>query len=200
MDKNIIKKAEDLLINAELGGNHDLEHILRVVHNAKLIADTVECDKEVVVLSALLHDIGRSEKMLNEYNIKKNHHADTGAKIAYEFLEDLNYPKAKEISYAVSVHNFSKKVTPETIEAKILQDADRLDAIGYVGVMRVFTDERGDINDKIQHFYDKLLKLKNGMHTKKGKELAEEKHKRIDKYLKGLHEEMNQIHKIDITE
>ncbi|MGM0640292.1 MAG: HD domain-containing protein [Thermotogota bacterium] len=200
MNNDIIKKAENLLINAELEGNHDLEHILRVVHNAKLIADTVECDKEVVVLSALLHDIGRSEKILNEYNIKKNHHADTGAKIAYEFLKDLGYDKAKEVSYAVSVHNFSKGIIPETIEAKILQDADRLDAIGYVGVMRVFTDERGDINDKIQHFYDKLLKLKNGMHTEKGKQLAEKKHERIEKYIKGLHEEMDQMHKVDITE
>ncbi|SDB95179.1 HD domain-containing protein [Geotoga petraea] len=200
MNENIINKSEELLTNADLDGNHDLEHILRVVYNAKLIADTVECDKEVVIISALLHDIGRSKKMLNKYNIKKGHHANTGAKIAYEFLKSLNYPKAKEVSYAISVHNFSKGVIPETIEAKILQDADRLDAIGYVGIMRVFADERGDIQGKIQHFYDKLLKLKDGMHTKKGKELAEEKHERIEKYLKGLHEEMNQKHKIDISE
>lgn len=200
MNNNIINKAENLLINAELDGNHDLEHILRVVHNAKLISKTVECDKEIVVLSALLHDIGRSKKMIEKYNINKDHHANTGAKIAYNFLKDLGYEKAREVSYAVSVHNFSKGVIPETIEAKILQDADRLDAIGYVGIMRVFTDERGDIQGKIQHFYDKLLKLKDGMHTEKGKELAEEKHKRIEKYLKGLHEEMDQKHKIDITE
>jgi uncharacterized protein len=138
--------------------------------------------------------------MLNEYNIKKNHHADTGAKIAYEFLKGLGYEKAREVSYAVSVHNFSKGVIPETIEAKILQDADRLDAIGYVGIMRVFTDKRGNIQGKIQHFYDKLLKLKDGMHTEKGKELAEEKHERIEKYLKGLNEEMNQKYKIDIMD
>lgn len=200
MSSDFIKKAENLLINSELSGNHDLGHILRVVHNAKIISESEECDKEVVILSALLHDIGRSKKILKEYGIEKKHHSETGSEIAYKFLKDLGYQKAKEVSYAVSVHNYSKGIVPDTIEAKILQDADRLDAIGYIGIMRVFTDERGDIDSKIQHFYDKLLKLKDGMHTKKAKEIAEKKHKRMEKYLKVLHEEMDKTHKIDIIE
>ncbi|GAB6189313.1 HD domain-containing protein [Marinitoga arctica] len=166
---------------------HDLGHILRVTNYAEKIAIEENADIEVVVISALLHDIARHDELIG----KIDDHALEGAKIAERYLISIGFPKYKEVSYCIKNHRFSKGIIPKTLEAKILQDADRLDALGYIGIARVFMHKSGGgIEERIAHFHKKILKLKDFMHTKTGKKIAIEKHKIVTSFLNGLKEEI----------
>ncbi|OQY10560.1 MAG: hypothetical protein B6I29_00975 [Marinitoga sp. 4572_148] len=94
--------------------------------------------------------------------------------------------------YCIENHRFKKQIIPETLEAKVLQDADRLDALGYIGIARVFMHKNGgNIKERINHFYEKILKLENSMHTITAKKIAKEKTLIVRKFLKGLEKELN---------
>ena len=123
-----------------------------------------------------MHDIARIKESRGECNC----HAEDGAKMAESFLKDINSPKDKisKVKYAISVNRFSKNIRAETKEAEILQDADRLDALGAICIARVFMynghrglplyepdkkpDEEyhGQDTNAINHFYEKILKIK----------------------------------------
>jgi uncharacterized protein len=128
-----------------------------------------------------------------------------------DFLKKVALPAEErtKVLYAVEVHRFSKGITPVTLEARILQDADRLDAIGAIGIARVFmtggTLERALYNPRdpfcknrepddkkwnLDHFYNKLLKLESGMHTKTARELAGRRSEVLKRYLRDLEEEI----------
>jgi len=176
-------------------GSHGWGHISRVYVNALKISETEDCDLEVIKVAALLHDIAR---YMDEDNIKSDH-AKEGAKKVKELLEDFDYTSTQKdnIVYCIKVHRYSHGIKPETIEAAILQDADRLDALGAIIISRLFfntgkkngiihnpeikvRDEYkggGDITTPINHFYEKLLKITpNSFNTKKGKELAKSRY------------------------
>ncbi|MEM3400236.1 MAG: HD domain-containing protein [Candidatus Micrarchaeia archaeon] len=165
---------------------HDYGHTLRVCELAEEIARSEDADVEIVRASALLHDVG--------YAIDEEKHDEKSAEIASALLEMTDFPKEKipNVIECILSHRYSKGKHAVSIEAKILQDADRLDAIGALGVARCFlwTGKRGgNLSIGIAHFYDKLLKLKDGMNTKAGKKIAEKRHKVMEDFIKQLEEE-----------
>lgn len=184
---------------------HDFSHILRVYSNAKWIGEKECSDMTVLLLAALLHDVGSKSK-LEEKSVKLKE-----TKAAEDFLKKKGIPDdiSDKIIYAIRVHRFSKGIVPSTLEAKILQDADRLDAMGAIGIARVFMTggalERAlyNLNDpfcaarepedkiwNLDHFYRKLLKLESGMHTDTAKRLARRRAAVLERYLIDLKEEL----------
>jgi uncharacterized protein len=195
------------LENAEAG--HDWSHIERVYKSALLIAEDEVCDVTVVKLGALLHDIADS----------KFHNGDEtiGPKIARDFLESIKV-KDDLIAHVVNIienisfkgGNFDK--TFSSIELEIIQDADRLDAIGAVGIARAFhyggfknrplfdpniapklnmskEEYKSSKAPTLNHFYEKLLLLKDKMNTAKGKKLAEDRHQFMLSFLSEFYAE-----------
>ena len=190
-------------------GGHDWFHIQRVYKNALLIAKTESCDLNVVALGALLHDIADS----------KFHDGDEtiGPRTARQFLESQN------VNDDVIVHvihiienisfkggNFEKKFS--SIELNIVQDADRLDAIGAIGIARCFNyggfknrelynpsippqmkmdkeTYKASTSPTINHFYEKLLLLKDKMNTQTGKQIAAERHEYMEGFLTQFYAE-----------
>ncbi|UOX34974.1 HD domain-containing protein [Flavobacterium sediminilitoris] len=199
--------VKEKLQNAE--GGHDWFHIERVYKNALLIAKDEECNLEIVKLGALLHDIADS----------KFHDGDEtiGPKIATTFLESQNVDK-NTINHVIAIienisfkgGNFDKKFTSKELD--IVQDADRLDALGAIGIARTFNyggfKNRPLYNPNIQpqlnmskeeyknsnaptlnHFYEKLLLLKDKMNTETGKKIARERHIFMENFLSQFYAE-----------
>jgi uncharacterized protein len=213
--QQIISNTEEFvkatLKNAE--GGHDWFHILRVWNNAKLISKNENVDGFVVELGALLHDIADS----------KFHNGDetVGPKIAREFLED------QQVDDLIIIHieniisnisfkggNFEQKFNSPELE--VVQDADRLDAIGAVGIARTFnyggfknrplynpgippnlnqTKEayKNSEAPTINHFYEKLLLLKDRMNTETGKQIAVDRHLFMERFLSQFYDEWEGI-------
>lgn len=199
--------VQQTLQNAE--GGHDWWHISRVWHNAKRIAETEQADGLIVELAALLHDIADS----------KFHNGDEeiGPKTAGEFLiqqgadEAIIHHVQQIIRHISFKSGFDKKVF-HSIELDIVQDADRLDAIGAIGIARAFNyggfkgrelynpDIKPNLNmtkeeykssssPTINHFYEKLLLLKDKMNTQTGKKLAQQRHDFMLAYLEQFYSE-----------
>lgn len=211
--KNLIEKTvefvKEKLEGAEAG--HDWFHIERVWKLSKKIAETENCNQDVVELAALLHDIADP----------KFHNGDEtlALKVSREFLESQNAQENLIEQVLFIIKNISFKNRGEVpqnlpIELKIVQDADRIDAIGAIGIARTFNfggfknnlmydpniepkldmskDEYKKSNGTtINHFYEKLLLLKDLMNTKKGKEIAGERHDFMLKFLDQFYKEWN---------
>lgn len=180
-------------------GSHDLAHVMRVFRNAMLILAAEGGDGDVLAAAALLHDCVAVEKNSPLRSQASRLAAEKGSAI----LRDLDWPEAKvaAVAHAILTHSFSANIPPETQEAKILQDADRLDAIGMVGAARCFyvagrlgselydpADPRAEnraIDDRrysIDHFPAKLFKLADGFQTTTGAKLARERHDRLEQF------------------
>ncbi len=171
--------------------SHDKDHVDRVVALAIYIAKKEGGNLEIIKTAAKLHDIAR------DYN----NHARKGAKIAEKILKDEGYPEdfIKEVVHCIEAHSFSSGIKPKTLEAKILSDADKLDAMGAIGIARAFmySGEKGrSIEETLRHFEKKLLKLKDCIETRTGLELAENRHKFLLEFYKELRNELNFIKKI----
>ena len=210
-NENIVNKTilfvKEKLENAE--GGHDWFHIERVFKNAISISDNEVCDVTVVKLGALLHDIADS----------KFHNGDEaiGPKIARKFLESENVDKVTiqhviNIIENVSFKGGNTENAFSSIELNIVQDADRLDAIGAIGIARTFNyggfKNRPIYNPKIapnlrmskeeyknseaptlNHFYEKLLLLKDKMNTETGKQIAKDRHQFMMTFLSQFYAE-----------
>lgn len=183
MGNGLIEEAKSYIEELFKGnsGGHDAAHSLRVFRNAALIAGSEkDCDITVVYLAALLHDAD-DHKLFNTENNEN----------ARGFLESHGVCGETEerIVNAINSVSFSKNRgrKPDTIEGLIVQDADRLDAIGAVGIARTFAygGEHGrSLEASIGHFYEKLLLLKDEMNTDRAKELADSRHAFMVDYLK----------------
>ncbi|MEN9337354.1 MAG: hypothetical protein RLZZ500_2341 [Bacteroidota bacterium] len=202
-----ISYVKKQLEGAEAG--HDWFHIERVYRNALHIADQENCNREVVQLAALLHDIADSKFHGGDENI--------GPKTARTFLESQKVEEATIDHVVKIIENISFKGgkterTFSSLELDIVQDADRLDAIGAIGIARTFnyggfknrplydpaispnmhmTKEEYKANNAptINHFYEKLLLLKDRMNTSAGKKLAEERHRFMEVFLAQFYAE-----------
>lgn len=186
---------------------HDFSHILRVCKNARIIGREEGADMQVLLLAALLHDAGSEKKHRPGSDVPEGQ----GKKAAEAFLEAIGLDEGTrdKVLYAVDVHRYSLGIFPVTLEARILQDADRLDALGAIGIARVFLTGRSlnrelyhpddpfcrarepdDRKWNLDHFYKKLLKLESGMHTRGGKRLAAARMAVIERYLSDLEDEI----------
>jgi uncharacterized protein len=212
--KQLIEKTsayvKETLKGAE--GGHDWFHIERVYNNAKLIAKAEDVDLFVVELGALLHDIADAKFHDGDESI--------GPKKAASFLEGIMVP-ADIIEHIVNIviHVSFKSglesdatVKFNSLELQVIQDADRLDAIGAIGIARAFNyggfknrslfdpeiapklnqDKETYKKSKaptINHFYEKLLLLKDKMNTQTGKRIAEKRHAFMEQFLKEFYDE-----------
>lgn len=182
MNNKVIEAAIEY-IESMFGGNsdgHDKDHSMRVYTNAMNIAKSYpECDREVVALSALLHDVD-DHKLFDTKN-------NSNARV---FLKTQGVAKdvIEQICININDVSFSKNrgKRPESLEGKIVQDADRLDAIGAVGVARAFAyggKVGRSLDASILHFHDKLLLLKDEMNTSVAKEIAKKRHAFLENFL-----------------
>jgi uncharacterized protein len=206
IDKTILFVKATL---AQAEGGHDWFHIERVYKNALLIAESEKCDVEIVQLGALLHDIADS----------KFHNGDEsiGPKTARTFLEAEKVEPTIIDHVIAIIENISFKGGKverqfSSIELDIVQDADRLDAIGAIGIARTFNyggfknralynpeiapnltmtkDEyKNNEAPTINHFYEKLLLLKDKMNTQTGKQIAQDRHRYMEDFLEQFYAE-----------
>jgi len=186
---------------------HDFEHIMRVYKNAQRIAKMEGANQKIVLTSVLLHDIISYSKS----DPRSKNSSTESAKEAQKILQKFGYRKdeIRMVSDAIRDHSFSKGTTPETLEGKILQDADRLDAIGAIGIARVFsvggTEGRAFYNSQdpfcvtrspddtrwtVDHFYKKLLLLEKKMNTKTAKIEAKRRVNIMKQFLRQLESEI----------
>ncbi|MEC3877629.1 HD domain-containing protein [Chryseobacterium salviniae] len=207
--ENTVEFVKEKLKGAEAG--HDWYHIERVWKLSKKIAETEECNIEVVELAALLHDIADP----------KFHNGDEtlALKVSREFLENQHASEDIIEKVVFIIRNISFKNRAEApeklpVELKIVQDADRIDAIGAIGIARTFNfggfknnlmydpESKPKLNmfkeeykksdgTTINHFYEKLLLLKDLMNTKKGKEMAAQRHNFMLQFLDQFYKEWN---------
>lgn len=195
MNQQEILKTTQKFIKIEFSGEgtgHDYFHIERVVNIAKQIAKEENTDLFLVELSAWLHDVG---------DYKLHDGIDQSEKLISEFLKSQNASEEliQKVNEIVSQVSFSKGNEAQSLEAKIVQDADRLDAIGAIGIARVFAfggnkqRELWNLENpeltSIQHFYDKLLKLKDLMNTHSARRIAEERHLFMEEFLSRFYME-----------
>ena len=206
IDKTILFVKTTL---AQAEGGHDWFHIERVYKNALLIAESEKCDMEIVQLGALLHDIADSKFYNGDESI--------GPKTARTFLEAEKVEPTIIDHVIAIIENISFKGGKverqfSSIELDIVQDADRLDAIGAIGIARTFnyggfknralynpeiapnltmTKEEYKNNEAptINHFYEKLLLLKDKMNTQTGKQIAQDRHRYMEDFLEQFYAE-----------
>ena len=174
---------------------HDFDHVLRVLALAERIGRVEGADMEVVRAAALLHDVARAQA-----DAKGLDHAAVGAERAREILAEQPAEKIEAVAHAIAAHRFRADSAPETLEAQVLFDADKLDAIGAVGIARAFAyggahgqrlwvpigsvdaarwQEEGDDPDThtpVHEFVVKLSQLKGRLFTSTGRAIAEERH------------------------
>jgi len=144
---------------------------------------------EVLALAVLLHDIARGEESRG--------HAKRSAEIAERLLRELGCPedRIQRVVEAIRTHSFSAGETPRSLEARILSDADKLDAIGAVGVARCFTEgglRRRDLPASIYHFYEKLLRLRSVLYTPEARQLAERRHRFLEMFLQEFYKDLRE--------
>ncbi|HUS63041.1 MAG TPA: HD domain-containing protein [Kofleriaceae bacterium] len=186
---------------------HDWQHCLRVAGNARAIAAEEGARGDVVVPAALLHEL---------FNYPKDHEkssesGDECARLAEALLDELGWAPdvTAQIAYCIRVHSFSRGIRPETLEAKVLQDADRLDAIGAIGIARCFATcqamqrpfydpadpfcaERAPDDKRwgVDHFYRKLNGIAASLHTATARAMGKERAQFMERYLAQLSAEI----------
>ena len=195
---------------AEKDGCHDIGHVRRVWKNCvDIAADEPEAtDMLVLLAAAYLHDLVNPPKNSPDRQLASTHSAEAACGLLREW--DFPAEKLASVEHAIRAHSFSAQIRPETQEARILQDADRLDALGAIGIARTFytagtmqssmfdaDDPFGHgrpLNDKnfaVDHFNIKLLRLAGSMTTATGKRLAEQRTTTMHRFLHTLSEELS---------
>lgn len=198
------EKAEKFF--GDVNPAHDWLHVQRVHELALNIAEAEEAETEIIEAAVFLHDIGRAK----EDNGEIENHAEWGAEKAGEILKEEDYGEEfiQRVQHCIRSHRYSKDPEPTTLEAKVLSDADNLDALGATGIARTFTyggehgsviadpdlpaseDESEEGTTSINHLEKKILNLKNRMYTDTGRRIAEDRHEYVEEFLQRFREEM----------
>ncbi len=193
------------------GGSHGPDHSERVLHTAITIGQKMAARLAILAPAALLHDIGRKEESQSKGKIC---HAQRGAELAAPLLRDLNYAEddISVICHCIRAHRFRGATKPESLEAKILFDADKLDSIGAIGIGRAFLFA-GQIGARLHNpeqdpslsrpysledtayreFRVKMSKVRHQMFTPVGLQLAEQRHAFLELFFNQLTKETNGI-------
>jgi uncharacterized protein len=203
---------EEIVINAmDDDGSHDIGHIRRVYRNAVAIdagaRASEKCQPLVLLVSSYLHDIVNLPKNHPERHMASRLSAEKAVNTLAPY--GLGTEMLNEIFHAIEAHSYSAEITPKTQEARVLQDADRLDALGAIGIARCFyvngkmgtqlfdqedpMAENRELDDKsfaLDHFEVKLLKLPEAMNTPTGRKLAHQRAKRIKRFRSQIIAEM----------
>jgi uncharacterized protein len=188
---------------------HGWEHVSRVYALALRIAEQENADRFVVGVAALMHDLGRTVQADST-----KHHADLSVALAKELLATYQVSASIQgaILHAIMAHSFSRGIPPRTLEARIVRDADRLDSLGAIGILRwaitgtlrrtpqtrthhptdPFAEQHSpdDRSYMLDHFFSKLLKLGDTMATNTGRKLAQQRIAFMHSYLDELRKEL----------
>jgi uncharacterized protein len=207
-------KIKSFVFSQEYDLIHDKYHISRVLFNALDICESYTVNYDIIVAASLLHDIGRSEK----YRLENVPHALTGAQLAYDFLLRLGWEDgcAKKVADCIRTHSFHGKEVPESIEAEILYDADKIDLTGSIGIARAMMFQRDteeplyiledNSDDDVLLFdnsppsfintYNRIIKdIHKKLYTEKGKQIILDFVDRAEAYYSDLVTEVSNIHK-----
>jgi len=185
---------------------HDWYHVERVFKMALKIAEKEGADITIVGVAALLHDVGIKKEIECGFD-----HSEYGANFSKEYLLRIGFDPSKieRVVEAVREHRYGKHVKPKSLEGKVLQDADMLDALGAIGIARAFAygGARGapiydpaekveaydpfKVKSTITHFREKLLNIKDRLNTKTAKEIGLERHKFMEQFLDEFYKEIS---------
>ena len=187
---------------------HDFYHIMRVYKNAEMIGPPEGSNMDILLPAVLLHDL----VIYPKGSSKSSRSSDESADLAEDILHRHGYSQYQitRICYCIRVHNYSKRVVPASLEARILQDADRLDALGAIGIARTFSVGGSEnrtlynpddpfcrlsrnLDDKqwtLDHFQTKLLKLEESMHTETAKKIARERTRFMILFMRQMQKEI----------
>ncbi len=209
MNKGTYSLFEEYMISCMEDSAHDKEHIYRVLYNALRIAKKEEnVDYDVLICACLLHDIGRKEQFANPELC----HAVVGSEKAYSFLVSNGYESqyAEKVKHCIRTHRYRKNNLPESLEAKILFDADKLDATGIMGIARTLI-YKGIVSEPIytllpdgsvssgendiepsffQEYKYKLEKVYSNFYTAEAKLIAKERQESAVAFYNSLYEEV----------
>ncbi len=187
---------------------HDQAHLLRVWHNVCQLLKQESGDLRILTAATLLHDCVHVAKDAPD----RAHTSRKAAAMAAKILSQLDWSAdaISQVVHAIEAHSFSANIAPETPEARILQDADRLDALGYIGIARCFAVSGSlgralydpydpmaqsrpldDLTYAIDHFSTKLLRLAGGFQTETGKAMAAGRHAVLVNFLHGFTTEIS---------
>ena len=202
---NLLTEVRDIM---KRDPAHDFEHVMRVCANAKIICKMEGVTDRLVLHAGLLHDLVSYSKLEERSKLSAIESAELAKRILDKHGFTVN--EIDIITDAIRCHRFSDGLVAKTVESKILQDADRLDALGAVGIARVFSTggalersmynpddpfcenrEPDDTKWTVDHFFKKLLTLEASMNTKSGKNLAKERSDILWKYLMWLKKEIH---------
>ena len=195
-DDNLILIVKKFAVeNSEKNDIHGYAHVERVYNTCIKIGKELNANLKVLKIAALLHDVGRIHEKIDK--LKRNH-AEISAEMSKEFLTSnkLSFVQNEfdNIIHSIRAHSFSNKIVANTLEAKILSDADKMDALGAIGIFRTigFTlENKGGIDKIIEHLENKILRLKEQMFLDYSKMVAEIRHKTVlDFYTKLKKERM----------
>ena len=211
MTKEIYNAIERYMLGIMDDSAHDCQHVYRVLYNALEIAKAEpDVDRDILIAACLLHDIGRPDQIADPSLC----HAEVGSEKAYRFLLGLGMTEdfASQVRHCILTHRFRKNLLPQTIEARILFDADKLDVTGAIGIARTLlfkgtvteplyrllpdgtiSDGTHDIGHSFFREYKfKLEKLYDRFLTQKGAELAKERQAIAKAFYESLYREVNE--------
>jgi uncharacterized protein len=186
-EDTLVRMRDEVRRSTPPYGTHGYEHVDRVYNTCLHIGKIEGADMKILLPAALLHDVAREEQ----------NHAEAGAEKAKSILKRYGYTsdEIEKIANAISTHSFSGKKLPVTLEGKILSDADKLDALGALGVYRtaVYSGEHArPIEDFIAHFHDKLLRLEGLMFTAEARRMAKDRTEYLSEFVNRLGRELKQ--------
>lgn len=208
--KEIYLLLENYMLACMDDSAHDREHVYRVLYNALEIAKGEQADYDVLIAACLLHDIGRSEQIADPSLC----HAEVGSQKAYDFLirHGLGEDFAEKVRHCILTHRFRKSRPPQTVEARILFDADKLDVVGALGVARTLM-YKGTVTEPLytllpdgsicdgtdtdapsffREYKFKLEKLYDRFYTAKGAELAQARKAIAEQFYESLYREVSE--------
>ncbi|MEM2142099.1 MAG: HD domain-containing protein [Candidatus Thorarchaeota archaeon] len=172
-------------------GAHSYDHTRRVMRLSKEMGKPLGANMRVLVAASLLHDIGRPREAATGIS-----HSILSGEMSRDLLSRLDY-SPQEIDHVLScirTHRFSEGLRPTSLEGEILSDADKIDAIGAIGIYRAVAESsmngRG-IKGFLDHAEEKLLKLKDMMYTEIGRQIAGERHRLLQQYVEALRAELD---------
>lgn len=212
MERTTYRKLEEYMLSCMEDSAHDREHVYRVLYSALAIAEQEPtADTDVLVCACLLHDIGRPEQFADPTVC----HARIGGEKAYRFLVKNGFSEtfARHVQACITTHRFRREMPPESIEAKILFDADKLDVVGAIGIARTLVYKGtvteplytrradGTISDGageaphsfFQEYHRKLNKLYDRFYTKAGHRLAQDRRNAAQSFYESLYREVTAL-------
>jgi len=211
MNKETYEMIEHYMQSCMKDSAHDREHVYRVLNNALIIAEGEQIDYDVLIASCLLHDVGREDQLKDPELC----HAAVGSDKAFTFLLANGFSGhfAGQVRDCIRTHRFRKNDQPESLEARILFDADKLDVVGAIGIARTLV-YKGTVNDPLytrdpdgsisdgaegetssffREYKIKLERLYDRFYTRKGREFAEKRRGAAEAFYQSLYTEVTQF-------